>query len=191
MKTSALIIILGLMVLGIKPVRVWGQNSCAYGSTQARVQRDSSLAWSQSLTVWEGESFNVGSFHNHTGQFAHDTLLRVDGPNFFSNYHNGDKVWPNKPGKYVLSVSTVGGSGGGCEEKVTVDVRPRYIEHAEEKWKNYYKRKTWHVTENWRKVSSNPDNGDTNIYRRNEWFNSDGRAEYGKGIYNRNSWWGM
>jgi hypothetical protein len=166
MKYLWLIIILGFVVLGFKPVRVWGAEICQYGSTQARVQKDTSDPWSQEKTInlWEG--FNVGSFHNQSSQFANDTVLRVDGPDgFFSNYHNGDTVHPSKVGRYVLSVMTVGTEGEGCSEKANVNVV-----------KKRNKR-------NYSDINS--------VYRRNDWWNSDGRGRYGEGIYTRNSWWGM
>jgi hypothetical protein len=50
---------------------------CSYSSTQARVHRDVSQPWEQAITLTCGQSFETGSFHDGTGQFAGDTTLVV------------------------------------------------------------------------------------------------------------------
>jgi hypothetical protein len=201
MKNLLLIVFLGLVFFSFKPVRVWGSEMCQYGSTQARVQKNINDPWVQEKTINLGEGFNVGSFHDHTGQFANDTVLRVDGPDgFFSNYHNGDMVRPTRSGSYELSVTTVGKEGGACEEKAKVNV-------VKSKSEKYHGRKWTNENHNHHKETNNDNNSvyrrdgwwnsdgraryGEGIYTRDGWYNSDGQARYGEGIYTRNGWWGM
>lgn len=96
---------------------------CQYSSTQARVQPDISQPWKQSYTIDQGQRFNVGSFHNGTGQFASDTTLTVTGPNYSATFVNGQQVKTLNPGTYTLKVTTNGRTGSACEETATVIVR--------------------------------------------------------------------
>jgi len=96
---------------------------CAYGSTQARVQNNGQTPWAPSTAIGCERVFNVGSFHNGTGQFAPDTYLYVSGPGIGSYYTNGQQVRiPDaiQNGTYTLSVSTYNGSGSACSEAASV-----------------------------------------------------------------------
>lgn len=95
---------------------------CQYGSTQARVQRDITDPWKSDLTITRGQSFNVGGFHNHTGQFGHDVVIQVVGPNWANFYGNGQNVWPPFSGQYTVYVNTRDQFGGGCSEQARVNV---------------------------------------------------------------------
>lgn len=96
--------------------------SCTYNSTQARVQKDITDPWKQHIAVGCGRSFNVGSFHDDTGQFAGDTRLRVTGPGHDTFYRNGDTVRVTNNGRYTLSVHTNNQRGDACRQQATVDV---------------------------------------------------------------------
>lgn len=99
------------------------QDTCPYSSTQARVQKDVYHNWKPSLTLRAGQSFNVGSFHDQTGQFAADTSLKITGPNGFSmNAWNAATINNVTQGVYVLSVKTNGKTGANCEESAVVNV---------------------------------------------------------------------
>lgn len=94
--------------------------SCSWTSTQARVQRPD-RPWRQSLNLTCGESFNVGSFHNDTGEFANDTRLRITGPGGLNvNRSNGQSITTSQPGTYTLLVTTNNQSGANCEDVATV-----------------------------------------------------------------------
>lgn len=97
-------------------------SQCSYGSTQARLQRDSSDPWVQNKTINLGESANVGSFHDATGQFANDTTLTVTGPGMNQTLGNGQSFTPSQAGTYQLRVTTNGQSGPACEETATLTV---------------------------------------------------------------------
>lgn len=102
-------------------------SACRYGSTQARVQKDITDPWKPTMTVNCGSAsfvnFNVGSFHNETGQFANDTRLLVTGPNKFSKtFTNGQAVTATISGTYRLTVTTPGQSGGGCTQQASATV---------------------------------------------------------------------
>ncbi len=97
--------------------------SCSYGNTQARVQNSITVPWAPSITVGCEKTFNVGSFHNGTGQFAGDTSLLVTGPGNFTGYfRNGDTVRVQHPGTYTLNVTTNNQDGPACSETATVNV---------------------------------------------------------------------
>lgn len=98
---------------------------CRYGSTQARVQRDLQDPWKPEITITHGESFNVGSFHDGTGQFAQDTLLQVQGPGMLQNFQNGNTVKPPHTGTYILYVATHDQYGSGCTEQARVIVKAK------------------------------------------------------------------
>lgn len=98
-------------------------SSCNYSSTQARVQTDIEHDWKSSIDIKCGEKFNVGSFHNATGQFANDTSIRVTGPQGLNHtFRNADRLRALYPGTYQVHVTTNNQSGGACEEKATVNV---------------------------------------------------------------------
>lgn len=103
-------------------------NACPYGSTQARVQRNIDDPWKQQMDLSCGDKFNVGSFHDGTGQFATDTKLRVEGPRVLfvtrlnHDFSNGQSIRAWFPGKYTLFVTTEGKRGSACEQKATVNV---------------------------------------------------------------------
>lgn len=104
-------------------------NSCNYSSTQARVQKDVSDSWKQNLELSCGERFNVGSFHDNTGQFAGDTKLKVTGPSILfglmrlnHDFGNGQSIKATFPGTYKLKVTTNNQKGKACEEMASVKV---------------------------------------------------------------------
>lgn len=98
--------------------------SCMYDSTQARVQATTNDPWVQKLSLLNTGTFNIGSFHNNTGQFAEDTKLVVYGPRGSKTYTNGATVEANKSGLYTLSVSTSNQSGANCKAKAYTYVFP-------------------------------------------------------------------
>jgi len=100
-------------------------STCPYGSTQARIQRDSTTPWTQQLTITQGESFRAGSFHDNSGQFATDTSLRVSGPGISRSLRNESTLTPRQPGTHTLLVTTRSRTGAGCQETATVTVLPR------------------------------------------------------------------
>ncbi|MGI5827544.1 MAG: hypothetical protein ACOX6V_00815 [Patescibacteria group bacterium] len=94
---------------------------CLYGSTQARVQPNIHTHWQPEITIREGETFRVGSFHNHTGTFAHDTIMWVVGPRGQSDTVNNESVIrADTSGTYVLHVQTTHQTGTGCEAQAVV-----------------------------------------------------------------------
>lgn len=122
MEQLATVIAFLLAVL-IRPVSAPAAASCAYANTQARVQNNITVPWQQSIQVGCEKSFNVGSFHNGTGQFAGDTSLYVRGPNNFGAYfRNGDTVRVPDQGTYTLTVATNGQDGPACTETATAVV---------------------------------------------------------------------
>ncbi len=116
-------LILGVMAFS-RPLYTTAQSAtCKNGSTQSRVQTNSSSPWSPSLNLKPGESFNVGSFHNGTGQFATDTTLLVTGPGGYQVLAtNGQTIKSEQEGYYVLRVFTREQWGAGCEEMSLVYV---------------------------------------------------------------------
>ncbi|MFQ5492807.1 MAG: hypothetical protein ACE5DX_01455 [Candidatus Dojkabacteria bacterium] len=91
---------------------------CPYSSTQARVQQNASSPWAGSINIVCGESFNVGSFHNGTGQFAGDTTIRVFSPNGSTiTLGNGQSYTTSNswPGLYRVEVTTNGYNHPNCE----------------------------------------------------------------------------
>lgn len=102
-------------------VNVTAQTTCQYGSTQARVQKDFSDPWKEVITIRRGETFNVGSFHDTTGQFASDTTLKVTNPQQnVRTYRNGSVVRALQVGLYTLNVKTKNRTGGACEASAQV-----------------------------------------------------------------------
>ncbi len=96
---------------------------CAYGSTQARVQNNLQSPWAPNIAVGCERIFNVGSFHNGTGQFSNDTTLYVSGPGIGGYYANGQTVQiPSyvTQGNYSLNVTTTNQSGHACSEQANV-----------------------------------------------------------------------
>lgn len=100
--------------------------TCAYSSTQARVKRIGHHPWEQHLNLSCGESFEVGGFHDQTGQYANDVTIQVTGPDFNqSNYRNGDKFTFHVPGQYQVIVTTNSQPShqyGACWDRATVTV---------------------------------------------------------------------
>ncbi|MGI5841173.1 MAG: hypothetical protein ACOX6N_03090 [Patescibacteria group bacterium] len=106
---------------------------CLYGSTQSRVQQDIFHHWDHYIKINQGGYFNVGSFHNQTGQFAHDTTIEVVGPEGERRFlKNGNRIKAERSGIYRVIVRTGGQSGSGCMDTSTVEVIPR------PELKNYY-----------------------------------------------------
>lgn len=103
--------------------------ACHYSSTQARVKHDSrdtakDQHWHQELRIKCFEAFEVGGFHDHTGQYADDVKLRVEGPYMnWNKFQNGDRVNVAFPGEYRLYVTTKGQRGETCQDMAKVQVR--------------------------------------------------------------------
>ncbi len=95
---------------------------CAYKSTQARVQKDIKDPWKSEVSITKGQSFNVGGFHDGTGQFGNDVVIQVAGPNLINFYSNGQAVYPPSAGEYTVYVNTRNQSGSGCREQAKVKV---------------------------------------------------------------------
>jgi hypothetical protein len=90
---------------------------CRYGSTEARVQRNIHQPWGQTVFTTVSEGFNVGSFHNQTGQFAGDTEIRIFGNGFNGTPSvNGARVMVPSTGWYRVHVSTKNQFGPACEQ---------------------------------------------------------------------------
>ncbi len=108
---------------GRKVAAWWDGGYCKYTDTQARVQRDIHDPWKKEIEIREGESFNVGSFHDGTGVFASDTEIKiVDSYGWVSFANNGQSIFASKSGTYFVKVSTQGQSGWRCEETAKVIV---------------------------------------------------------------------
>ena len=106
---------------GMTPAVNWG--ACVYNSTQARVQEDVSHAWNQTITISQGSWFNVGGFHNGTGQFSSDTAINVHGPNgYVGTFYNGNRINAESAGTYTVTVVTSNQSGSACQDIATVKV---------------------------------------------------------------------
>lgn len=102
--------------------------SCSHQNTQARVQKDESQPWTQNLKINCFESFRVGSFHNGTGQFATDTIVKIQGQGINGNWQfkNGDTIHVPFRGRYTVQVTTRDQRGTACEERATVEVSCNY-----------------------------------------------------------------
>ncbi len=123
MRKLMFLLVFGLVIMGLNPSQVLA--ACGYSSTQARVQRDVSQPWSEAISVGQGESFRVGSFHDGSGQFAGDTRLKIYEPNGNQRYYgNAGTVQASQPGTYWLLVTTANQSGGACEQWARVSVVP-------------------------------------------------------------------
>lgn len=106
-------------------------STCSYSSTQVRVQPNSSVGWSQSLTINPGDHFNIGGFHNGTGQFSSDVSFAITGdgmdnvpipvtsPGTSYVYQYGG---PTTYGVYTIKGTTTGQSGPNCEDSVIITV---------------------------------------------------------------------
>ncbi len=107
-----------------------GPAACPYENTQARVQKDATVAWTNSITINEGGTFRIGSFHDGTGQFADDTRLRVNAPDGTKIVDcegtsndgacNGKTVTADQAGTYTIRVTTPEFSGSECGENASV-----------------------------------------------------------------------
>lgn len=97
-------------------------SQCNYSSTQARWQVNTSDPWDSSKTITLGQSANVGSFHDTTGQFASDTTLTITGPGNNTTRTNGQSFQPSQAGTYTLTVTTNGQSGAACTDTATLIV---------------------------------------------------------------------
>lgn len=94
---------------------------CPYASVQARVHRDVTKPWAQSMGLRLGKSFEVAAFRDGSGQLA-DTgaTIRVTGPNgFVASPANLAKVTPPALGTYEVRVTC-----GALSETATVTVNP-------------------------------------------------------------------
>ncbi len=118
---TAILLALAIFFPNFKAAKA--QQACVYRDTQARVQANIQDPWKPSVSIGCDRSFNVGSFHNGTGQFSDDTTLRVTGPNGYNQtFRNGDTVRVSDSGTYTLSVTTNNQSGNGCQEQATAVV---------------------------------------------------------------------
>lgn len=103
--------------------QVHASETCEYSSTQARVQPTTADPWQSHYTLMCNQKFNVGSFHDNTGQFATDTKIKVTAPNGASKiFSNGGTVTPVQNGTYTISVRTPGQEGLSCQDQATVTV---------------------------------------------------------------------
>ncbi len=110
-------------------------SGCAYGSTQARVQKNLQDPWASSKTINLGEQIRVGGFHNETGLLANDVNLNVAGPKVCPlastgsctqatmNPANGAFINLSTPGTYTLTVTTPGQFGPACQDTATFQVQ--------------------------------------------------------------------
>lgn len=99
-------------------------SNCAFNSTQARVQEDVNHAWNNSVNINQGGWFNVGSFHNGTGQFTNNSMMTVYGPTgYMGTFNNGERIWAKDPGTYTVYVWTPNQSGAACQDQATVHVQ--------------------------------------------------------------------
>jgi hypothetical protein len=96
--------------------------NCQYGSTQARVHKDFSDPWKQSMRINLGEQFEAGGFHDHTGQFGSDVVIQVAGPDMLKFVTNGERITPTKAGEYTVYVNTKDRFGNGCSQQARVTV---------------------------------------------------------------------
>lgn len=103
---------------------------CQYSSTQARVQKNVKRDWTQhlylpSLENMNGRYANVGSFHNHTGVFATDTVLQLTSPSGGTRrVTNASRVWLNEQGTHTLTVTTRNQYGNACTDTATITLGP-------------------------------------------------------------------
>lgn len=100
------------------------QSGCSYNNTQARVQLNSSDPWKESMTVNSDQQFNVGGFHNGTGQFADDVTISLVGPGINRTVRNGETISNLQPGFfYFVNVTTNNQNGNSCTQSAHVYVR--------------------------------------------------------------------
>lgn len=121
-----------------------GGPACQYSSTQARVQTDINSPWQESLTLGCFNQFNVGSFHNGSGQFATDTKLSVTGQvrlpligsfRLTREFKNSDTVRPIFPGTYTLNVTTNNQSTQACQAAAQVQVNCNFFDEYLSGWR--------------------------------------------------------
>jgi murein DD-endopeptidase MepM/ murein hydrolase activator NlpD len=95
---------------------------CPYTSVQARVHRDVTKPWTQSMGLRLGKSFEVAAFRDGAGQLADTgTKIQVTGPNGFTAAPtNLAKVTPPAIGTYNVRVTC-----GALSETATVNVKPQ------------------------------------------------------------------
>ncbi|MBL8971182.1 MAG: M23 family metallopeptidase, partial [Myxococcales bacterium] len=94
--------------------------TCPYGSVQARVHRDATSPWAQTMAIVAGRSFQVAAFHDGSGQLTRSgTTIEVTGPGGFSaSPANLGQVTPTAPGTYTVRVAC-----GSLSETATVTVK--------------------------------------------------------------------
>lgn len=100
-------------------------NTCTYTSTEARVQKSRHQPWKESISVYPGQSFFAGSFHNNSGTYATDTTLFIKGPNgYYQPVNHTDEIRLSNKGTYTLHAYTTGTiSGTNCHGKAKVIVK--------------------------------------------------------------------
>lgn len=102
-------------------------SQCPYDSTQARVHENVSKPWVKDLTLKNcPTSVIVGAFHDHTGQFANDTVIQVVGPNMNLTLGNEAIFATGATGTYTVYAKTkIPGTNNfysepACNAKATV-----------------------------------------------------------------------
>ncbi|MFY0582958.1 hypothetical protein ACN28S_59515 [Cystobacter fuscus] len=95
--------------------------TCPYNSIQSRVQPNITIPWSQSLSMTQGGSINVGAFQNGSGQITSCcTTITVTGPNGYVVYPaNLGTLTPPSVGTYYVTATC-----GGLSETATVTITP-------------------------------------------------------------------
>lgn len=115
------------------------QDVCPHNSTQARVRENGSADWVRELTLIEGESFQISSFHNGTfNNYARNTRIRVKGPNDFSFACNANQNDCNEHtitnvaiGTYTVTVLTKKSGGGTYSEPECRGTASVFVDDAE------------------------------------------------------------
>lgn len=94
---------------------------CPYGSVQARVHKNVTKPWAQTIGLRLGKSFEVGAFRDGSGQLAETgAKIQVTGPGGFTAAPaNLGKVTPPAIGTYSVRVTC-----GALSETATVNVKP-------------------------------------------------------------------
>jgi murein DD-endopeptidase MepM/ murein hydrolase activator NlpD len=97
------------------------RRTCPYDTLQVQVQSNASTPWSDTLTITEGASFNVGSMYNGTGWLTGCcTTITVTGPNGYQvTVPNLGMVTPPTAGTYWVR-----GTCFGVMDTAVVTVNP-------------------------------------------------------------------
>ena len=98
------------------------ENACPYNSTEAKVRETGTSNWVSEITIYLGENFDVGSFHNsNLNSYATDIQIEVKSPSNTSTVLrcstsepgcNGHTITAIALGTYTVNVYTYKGTGG-------------------------------------------------------------------------------